>query len=340
MNVEERKLEVLRAIVEDFIATNEPVGSKAIVERHNLGVSPATIRNDMAALEDEGLIHQPHTSAGRVPTDAGYRIFVDRLTSLKPLSTAERRAIEKFLDTAVDLDGVLQNAVRALAQLTRNVAVVQYPSLSRSRVRHMETVLLSPSRLMLVLITDTGRVEQRVVELPTPVEPDDVSDLRTTLNGRLRDQRLADAPAIVAELPASVPGHLSALMNILSAVLLEALVEHPSERVVLAGSANLTERALDFPAIRPVLEALEEQVVLLRLLDQQSTTSGKVLVRIGNENGYEGLQTTSVVSAGYGPGGISLGGVGVLGPRRMDYAHTMARVAAVARYVGDLLADG
>ncbi len=340
MNVEERKLEVLRAIVEDFIATNEPVGSKAIVDRHNLGVSPATIRNDMAALEDEGLIHQPHTSAGRVPTDAGYRMFVDRLTSLKPLSAAERRAIEKFLDTAVDLDGVLQNAVRALAQLTRNVAVVQYPSLSRSRVRHMETVLLSPSRLMLVLITDTGRVEQRVVELPEPVEPDDVAELRTTLNAKLRDKRLAEAPAIVSELPASVPGHLSGLVSILSAVLLEALVEHPSERVVLAGSANLTEHSLDFPAIRPVLEALEEQVVLLRLLDQQSSATGQVLVRIGGENSYEGLQTTSVVSAGYGPSGMSLGGVGVLGPRRMDYAHTMARVAAVARYVGDLLAEG
>ena len=338
MNVEERKLEVLRAIVEDFIATNEPVGSKAIVDRHNLGVSPATIRNDMAALEDEGLIHQPHTSAGRVPTDAGYRIFVDRITSLKPLSQAERRAIEKFLDNAVDLDGVLHNAVRALAQLTRNVAVVQYPSLSRSRVLHMETVLLSPSRLMLVLITDTGRVEQRVVELPGPVEPNDVADLRTTLNGKLTGLRLADAPTIVADLPESVPGHLSGLVATLTSVLLEALVEHPSERVVLAGSANLTEHTLDFPAIRPVLEALEEQVVLLRLLDQQSGT-GEVLVRIGNETGYEGLQTASVVSAGYGSSGVSLGGLGVLGPRRMDYAHTMARVAAVARYVGDMLAE-
>src|SRR4051812_8758395 len=155
----------------------------------------------MAALEDEGLIHQPHTSAGRVPTDAGYRLFVDKLTSLKPLSAAERRAIEAFLDNAVDLDGVLHNAVRALAQLTRNVAVVQYPSLSRSRVRHLEAVLISPTRLMLVLITDTGRVEQRVVELPDPVAPDDVSDLRTALNAKLTGQRLADAPAIVAELP-------------------------------------------------------------------------------------------------------------------------------------------
>ena len=194
---EDRRLRVLRAIVQDYVQTSEPVGSKALLERHHLGVSAATVRNDMAALEEEGLIAAPHTSAGRVPTDAGYRLFVDRLTSLKPLSTAERRAIEKFLDTAVDLDGVLSNAVRALAQLTRNVAVVQYPSLSRSRVRHMETVLLSPARLMLVLITDTGRVEQRVVELPSPVEPDDIADLRTTLNGRLRDQRLADAPTIV-----------------------------------------------------------------------------------------------------------------------------------------------
>jgi heat-inducible transcriptional repressor len=340
MNVEERKLEVLRAIVEDFIATNEPVGSKNLVDRHNLGVSSATIRNDMAALEEEGLIHQPHTSAGRVPTDAGYRKFVDRITSVKPLSLAERRAIEKFLSNAVDLDGVLTNAVKALAQLTRNVAVVQYPSLSRSRVRHMEMVLLGPARLMLVLITDTGRVEQRVVELPGTVDPDHVADLRGVLNGRLAGQRLADAPGIIGDLPDAVPGHVKGLVTTLSTVLLETLVEHPSERVVLAGSANLTEHTLDFPAIRPVLEALEEQMVLLRLFDQQTTT-GEVRVRIGNENPYEGLQTTSIVSVGYGgESGLSLGGVGVLGPRRMDYAQTMARVAAVAHYVGELLADG
>src|SRR5581483_8190204 len=149
LSVEERKLEVLRAIVEDFIATNEPVGSKALADRHNLGVSPATIRNDMAALEEDGLIAQPHTSAGRVPTDAGYRLFVDRLTDLKPLSPAERRAIKTFLDDAVDLDDVLYRAVRTLAQLTRHVAVVQYPSLSRSRVRHVELIRLTESRLML-----------------------------------------------------------------------------------------------------------------------------------------------------------------------------------------------
>ena len=338
MNVEERKLEVLRAIVEDFIATSEPVGSKALADRHNLGVSPATIRNDMAALEEEGLIAQPHTSAGRVPTDAGYRVFVDQLTSVKPLSAAERRAIETFLDNAVDLDDVLHRAVRSLAQLTRNVAVVQYPSLSRSRVRHLEIVSLNPARLMLVLITDTGRVEQRVVDLPAPVTDQVVADLRTTLNTRLRDQRLADAPQIVSDLPETVGYELRGLMVTLTSVLLETLVERHSDRIVLGGTANLTEHALDFPALRPVLEALEEQVVLLRLLDQ-SVASSQIVVRIGNENVHQGLQATSVVATGYGVRGSALGAVGVLGPRRMDYAHTMARVAAVARYIGDLFAE-
>jgi heat-inducible transcriptional repressor len=338
LTVEDRKLEVLRAIIEDFISTNEPVGSKTLADRHNLGVSPATIRNDMASLEDEGLIAQPHTSAGRVPTDAGYRLFVDRLTELKPLSSAERRAIQTFLDEAVDLDDVLHRAVRTLAQLTRNVAVVQYPSLSRSKVRHVELVGLSASRLMFVLITDTGRVEQRVVELPSPVSEDDVADLRLTLNAQLRDRLLAEAPEIVSSLPPLVAPPLRAMLATLTSVLLETLMEQHSDRIVLGGTANLTEHSLDFPAIRPVLEALEEQVVLLRLLDQSVSTS-QIIVRIGNENEHEGLLSTSVVTSGYGARGASLGAVGVLGPRRMDYAHTMARVAAVARYVGELLAE-
>src|SRR5437764_4250587 len=174
VSIEERKLEVLRAIIEDFISTNEPVGSKALADRHNLGVSPATIRNDMAVLEEQGYIAQPHTSAGRVPTDKGYRLFVDRLSTIKPLSSAERRAIETFLANAYDLDDVVTRTVRLLAQLTRQVAVVQYPSLTRSSVRHLELVRLAPARLLLVLITDTGRVEQRVAELPDLIDEDSI----------------------------------------------------------------------------------------------------------------------------------------------------------------------
>ncbi|WP_296498093.1 heat-inducible transcriptional repressor HrcA, partial [uncultured Actinomyces sp.] len=161
----DRRLKVLSAIVTDYVRTREPVGSKALVERYRLGVSPATIRNDMAALEDEGYIHQPHTSAGRVPTQKGYRLFVDEVARIKPLSVPERAAITALLSGAVDLEQVVARTVRALAQLTGQLAVVEYPSLRYAALQHLELVALGPERVLLVIITDTGRVDQRTVTL-------------------------------------------------------------------------------------------------------------------------------------------------------------------------------
>ncbi|MDP9433206.1 MAG: heat-inducible transcriptional repressor HrcA [Actinomycetota bacterium] len=337
--LEDRRLDVLRAIVQDFVSTNEPVGSKALAERHSLGVSPATIRNDMAALEDEGYITQPHTSAGRVPTDKGYRLFVDRLSSVKPLSNAEQRAIQQFLEGAVDLDDVLRRTVRLLASVTQQVAVVQYPTLSRSSVRHVELVAVGPSRLLLVLITDTGRVEQRLVDLGVPAAEESVADLRTRLNQRVAGSRLAEASHLISDLPDSVPPDQRDMCASVVSVMLETLVERPDERVMLAGTANLTRSTMDFPhTIRPVLEALEESVVLLRLLEETADPS-TISVRIGEENQYEGLRSTSVVTVGYGSGHQALAGLGVLGPTRMDYPGTMGAVRAVARYVGRILAE-
>ncbi|GAA4962059.1 heat-inducible transcriptional repressor HrcA [Actinoplanes utahensis] len=339
MSLDDRKLEVLRAIVEDYVETQEPVGSKALVDRHKLGVSPATVRNDMAVLEEEGYIRQPHTSAGRVPTDAGYRLFVDRLTKIKPLSPAERRAIERFMVGAVDLDDVVHRTVRLLAQLTRQVAVVQYPSLSRSAVRHLELVTISTTRLMLVMITDTGRVEQRLVELPAPIGDGDVWDLRRRVNEKLAGQRLADTPALVQKLVEETDPERRGTMTCLASVLLETLVERSEERLALAGTANLTRGGvLDFQGtLRPVLEALEEEVILLKLIGDLEPRTTRVL--IGDENQIDNLRSASVVSSGYGPGTTIVGGLGVLGPTRMDYPGTIATVRAVARYVGDLLAQ-
>ena len=339
MSLDDRKLDVLRAIVEDYVETREPVGSKALVERHQLGVSPATVRNDMAVLEEEGYIRQPHTSAGRVPTDAGYRLFVDRLTKVKPLSPAERRAIERFMVGVVDLDDVVHRAVRLLAQLTRQVAVVQYPSLARSSVRHLEIVPVSTTRLMLVMITDTGRVEQRVVELPGPTSPEDVWELRRKVNEKLCGQKLADTPPLVQTLMDESTPERRPTMACLASVLLETLVERSEERLALAGTANLTRGGvLDFQGtLRPVLEALEEEVILLKLIGDLEPRTTRV--RIGDENEIDGLRSASVVSTGYGPGATIVGGLGVLGPTRMDYPGTIATVRAVARYVGDLLAQ-
>ncbi len=336
--LDDRKLEVLRAIVEDFVSTNEPVGSKVLAERHDLRVSPATIRNDMAALEDEGYITHPHTSAGRIPTDRGYRLFVDRLSTVKPLSTPERRAIQTFLEGAADLDDVVRRTVRLLSQLTQQVAVVQYPSLSRSAVRHLEIVHLAPNRLLLVLITDTGRVEQRVVELPGVLADDDVISLRHAFGSRLHGARLVDAPAALSDLPDAAPPGIRPVLTSVMAVVLETLVEKPEERVAIGGTANLTRSALDFPrTLRPVLESLEEQVVLLKLIGEVNDPT-TVHVKIGEENSVEGLRSTSVVTAGYGPDAAAYAGLGVVGPTRMDYPQAIGQVRAVARYVGDLLA--
>ena len=346
---EDRRLAVLRAIVEDYVSTEEPVGSKALVERHGLGVSPATVRNDMAVLEEEGYITQPHTSAGRVPTDKGYRLFVDRLTTVKPLSAAEKRAISSFLDGAVDLDDVVSRSVRLLSQLTRQVAVVQYPTLSSSTVRHVELVAMTPERLLVVLILSTGRVEQRLVELASPLGDDDLAALRSRVLLAAVGQRIADA---VTALRATVPdqrdqsgqpgaaGRDVAMdpTGVVVEALVEAMSDHRSDhRVAVGGAANLARYGDSFDsAVRPLLEALEEHVVLLKLLGEAGT-GGLVTVRIGAEGPYEELSSTSVVSTGYGPEDHSLATLGIVGPTRMDYPGTMAAVRAVARYVTRIL---
>jgi heat-inducible transcriptional repressor len=335
---DDRRLAVLRAIVEDYVATEEPVGSKALVERHRLGVSPATVRNDMAALEEEGFITQPHTSAGRVPTDKGYRLFVDRLTTIKPMSTAERRAIATILDGAVDLDDVVHRSVRLLAQLTRQVAVVQYPTLSRSTVRHIEVVALAPSRLLVVLILSTGRVEQRLVELTDAdaVDEDALAGLRAQVNGAATGAVIADAVTALRTLAEERPA-TTAVVEALT----EALTDHRSdERVAVGGTANLARFGTSFEVdVRPLLEALEEHVVLLKLLGEAST-GDTLTVRIGHEGPYQELSATSVVATGYGPGDEALATLGIVGPTRMDYPGTMAAVRAVARYVSRILDEG
>lgn len=338
---DDRRLSVLRAIVQDYVNTSEPVGSRALLDRHNLGVSAATVRNDMAALEEEGLITAPHTSAGRVPTDAGYRLFVDRLSTVKPLSAAERAAIQRFLDGAADLDDIVARTVRLLSSLTNQVAVMQYPSLTRSRVRHVELVSLGGSRLMVVLIVDTGRVEQRVVDAGQELGATDgehlIQQLRSLVNAEAVGELLTEVPARLSEAIKEVPASRQSVAQAVVDALEDALQTESEERVVLAGTANLTRAPSDFPlSIGPVLEALEEHVVLLKLMSSRvEMAADGVAVSIGTENAYEGLRSTSVVTTNYGQTGV--GGLGVVGPTRMDYPMTMASVRAVAHYVSRIL---
>ncbi len=337
--MDDRKLAVLRAIVDDYVQTNEPVGSKALADRHGLGVSSATIRNDMATLEEEGLISAPHTSAGRIPTDKGYRLFVDKISAVKPLSSAEKRAIHTFLDSAVDLDDVMSRTVRLLSQLTKQVALVQYPSLGRSSVRHIELVSVAPTRLLVILIADTGRIEQRTVDTGGLLTEDYMARLRTRLNELLDGQLLLDVPTRLSGLVEEFDSMVRPAVSAIVATLMESVVTQNEERVVVGGTANLARVGEDFSATAgPVLEALEEHVVLLRLFGEVSAPDS-LTVRIGAENPVEELRSASMVSAGYGVGDQAVAQLAVLGPTRMDYANSMASVRAVARYVGHILME-
>lgn len=337
--VSDRALHVLRAIVQDYVASREPVGSKAIVERHQFGVSAATIRNDMAQLEDEDLIAAPHTSSGRVPTDKGYRLFVDQLQDLRPLSSAQRHAIEAFLDQSVDLDDVFARTVRLLASLTNQVALVQYPTLGHARVRHVELVPMSATRIMTVFITDGGRVDQRIIELPVEADEVFIGELRAKVNAALVGKPLSDVPDLAPQLDEQFAPDRRAAVSVVSEALLGHVDAHRSDRLVIAGAANLVRTEGDFAgSVYPVLEAIEEQVTLLKLFREMELDQHGVSARIGREND-DVLRETAVVAGSYRVGADQSAKLGVLGPTRMDYSNNMAAVRAVARYVSRLLGE-
>lgn len=340
--VSERGLQVLRAIVEDYVDTREPVGSKAIVERHAFGVSAATIRNDMALLEDEDLIAAPHTSSGRVPTDKGYRVFVDHLAEVRPLSSAQRTAISSFLEGPGDLDDALARTVRALTQLTGQVAIVQYPSFARANVTHVELVQLGGGRMLVIVVTDTGRVSQRMAFVRDDFDEADLARIRAELGTLLVGRSVREGLARIADrlqnAEVLTAPHEAATSEIIR-VVAEELDEFRQDRLVMAGTATLARREADFRgSIYPLLEAIEEQVTILRLMGEMVADGQGLAASIGRENEAFGLAEASIVASDYDATG-SRARVGVMGPTRMDYPTNLAAVRAVARYLTRMLEE-
>jgi heat-inducible transcriptional repressor len=366
---------VLRAVIEDYIRSQEPVGSGTLTKDHDLGVSSATVRNDMATLEDEGFLIQPHTSAGRIPTEKGYRYFVDKLANVVPLSLAQRRGIESFLSGSVNLEDTLQRSARLLAQITGQVAVVASPSLAKSTLRRLEIIPLGPLALMIVVITDTGRVAQRSIRCSTPIKQEMVEDLSRVINARNQGVNLSTAGEDIRQLGTSVKFRpINELCDRLAEEMEGMASQEQASSLYMAGTSQLThQQAVNLSDLAPLFDALEEQVVLMKLmstLSEVSQTSG-VSVAIGSETHNPGLIHASVVASGYGStaspsdseghervdteraralgtGASStemqeanepVAFVGSIGPTHMNYATTMAAVHAVAHYLTALLAN-
>jgi heat-inducible transcriptional repressor len=261
-------------------------------------------------------------------------MFVDQLSEVKPLSSAERAAIEGFLSKSSDLDETLGHTARLLSQLTNQVALVQYPSLGRALVRHIEIISIDDKRLLLMLITDSGRIQQHVLEIPGGYDISDVEKLRNMLNDSLSGKSLSEVSGLAKSVTQKSTGVIKQLADRVVPELLNLVDANSQEKILLAGTSNLARREDDFPgSISPVLEAIEEQVVLLKLISEMQADQHGVSLLIGRENSVDALSSTSVVVSGYENQGNEIAKVGVIGPTRMDYSSNIGAVRAVARYL-------
>ena len=333
--LDERKAAVLRAIVEHYVDTAQPVGSQTVTNSTGLGVSAATVRNEMALLEREGYIAQPHTSAGRVPTDRGYRYYVDHLAGAAQLPAGERRRIVEFFSSATfAMDQLLAQTSRLLAGVTAHAAVVVGPEAQAVVVRAANLVLLQPRVLLAVVVLSNGSVEKEVVVFDIDVTDDEVADASARFAERLCGNRLADVALPVADEDDRPDDRVNEIVKASRAALQTRLVQHQSEPLYVGGASRLAAEhdAFVTTSTARLLELLEQHVVLASLM--RELLGPGLTVSIGSENTSVELRECSLVLAPYLVEGENAGTVGVLGPTRMDYRKAQAAVVAVSQQLG------
>ena len=331
----DRRRRVLAALVEEYIASATPVGSKTLVERYELGCSPATVRNELSILEETGFLVQPHVSAGRLPTDTGYRSFVDDLVERGgPGLAGQDRSASRFAGTG-EVDDLMRETSIALTQLTNCLAIVLAPSVSLTRVRRIDLLSLTPSRAIFVLITASGQVVNRTIELAEDTEPERLVQIERALNAALDGKHAVDIRPLRAAIEASHGD--GALVGRAIDEILDALDEADRDRLFHVGVPALLGQPEfhDAERARPLIEFLEDSIAVLEALSD-AFGSREVTVRIGHENRRAELGNVSIVATNYGTGNAD-GVVGVIGPTRMDYPRVMAAVRAVGEDLSDAL---
>ncbi len=329
MNAEvtQRQGEILRLVVEEYVATGQPVASKALVERAGLDVSTSTVRSELAELERQGLLMHPHTSAGRVPTEHGYRFFADRL--LERLEPRPPSFPLQLADARSELDTALQSTTDMLSELTRLLALVSAPAVETATVRHVEVLPLQPHIVMTVVITSTGSVTKRLFQFEHAVDPGLVDWAGTYLNEQVVDTRLGSRDLRRRLEDASLSTVERDFLDVLRPVLEVPPAE--DQRVFVGGTASLLDdaNADGLYAYRGLLELLERRRMLLDVV-AAALDSRRPFVRVGDELGNPALQQLSLVGSAYGLSTRTLGTVSLLGPQRMDYERAIRSVRSAA----------
>ncbi len=336
----ERQRDILRRVVEEYVATGQPVGSKTLVERAGLGVSPSTVRYELAELERFGLLTHPHTSAGRVPTETGYRVYVDELLA-RP--EARSTGFELGIPAArAEVEDALQTTTEMLSQVTRLLALVSAPPLQAATVRHVEVLLLQPEVVMVVLITSTGGVTDLRFAFPEPVDQGLVTWAADYLNERLAGAHVGSRAVKVAFDEPSLSARERTFLLVIRSAFEHAADE--DRRLFVGGAAGLLDemRSEEIGAYRSLMDALEKRAALLDMLAQRLDPR-RPFARVGEELEQPGLRDLALVGATYGMGHRTLGAVSLLGPLRMDYEKALRTVRSAAtelsRFVEEVYAD-
>jgi heat-inducible transcriptional repressor len=335
-----RRAYILGTVVYEYIATAEPVGSNSLTQKYNLGISSATVRNEMAELEAGGYLVQPHTSAGRIPSDTGYRTYVDNLMPPEELSEDDRRRIRDELgDATHELDEIIDHTTRLLGRLSNNLAFITKPQQEAQLFKHIQLIWLSPHTGVAIVVTSLGVAAQSLFELGAEVRPDDLTRFSNALNARLANHRLADVTEAEIAQAAQETGVSDDLR---SAVVAAALSAGSSEQstIASAGAQNLLDQPefQDLRKLRSILRIVEEQKTLYQIVSD-AMSADTTSVKIGHELGSEELADLSVVTVPYRFGSHALGMLSILGPRRMPYARLVALASATAATLSQRLSD-
>lgn len=336
MDLDERKRHILKVLINDYIITAEPVGSRTIAKRYGLGISSATIRNEMADLEDMGYLEQPHTSAGRVPSDKGYRIYVDHLMSDVKLSSEEIEIIKNkiYSIAAGEIERVIKDTSKLLSALTNYTALVMTPQTSKSNVKLIQLIAMDSSTVMAIVVTNTGIVRNVMIKLSKPITGDKLNTINNILNDKLRGLTVEEINlGIISEVQKDLAGYYEILNEIIP-ILNESLSYIDRGEVFLDGSSNIFNY--------PEYNAIEKAKTFLSMLDKKDflykllcAEGENINISIGHENDYDEINDCSVITANYKIGDNVVGSIGIIGPTRMYYA----RVRAVLRYITDCLND-
>ena len=322
----------------DYINTAEPVGSRTIAKKYNLGVSSATIRNEMADLEELGLIEQPHTSAGRVPSDKGYRYYVDYLMDAKSLVTDEKDAIQAFFaDRLYRLDQLYRDTCKVLSELSPYVTMIMTPTKSTGALEQLQLISVSPFQAVLVVVTDVGLVHHRTVDFPVPVSEERVREINDVLLKKLKGHSIEDVNMTLMK---EISGELQKELDIVDSIfdmMNEAVKESGEEKVFLEGTLNILNQPefKDVGKVKDVLSFLQQENILKELLHGKAGSGTNFA--IGGELRHNGINQCSMVTCTYSINGNTMGNIGILGPTRMEYAKSALLIQTVAKELSRVL---